>query len=241
MPAEKFLFAPKRTWARVAYAALLLLAGAVTLPFGVPILSVNNFIKYSSVLPYGRSVKTEVDTPVELPQLYADMFGWPNQAKVISNAYYSIPASERANCAILAGNYGEAGAIDYYGRKYDLPKAISGHNSHYFWGPGDYTGSCVIIFGDNSSDYIKLFGDVTLAATISSLHATPGEQNLKVYICRKPHRAAQRTLAPLQNDHLSRTPEHPSSGIGSQPVSTALSARCASWHSRPGRRTRKLA
>ena len=75
---------------------------------------------------------------------------------------------------------------DYYGRKYGLPKAISGHNSHHFWGPGDYTGSCLIIFGDNSSDYIKLFGDVTVAATISSLHATPGEQNLKVYICRKP-------------------------------------------------------
>jgi hypothetical protein len=184
--AEKVLFAPNRIWARVAYAAILFLAGAVTLPFGVPILSVDNFIKYSSELPYGRSVKTEVDTPVELPQLYADMFGWPNQAKVISNVYYSIPSNERADCAILAGNYGEAGAIDYYGKKYGLPKAISGHNSHYYWGPGNYSGSCVILFGDNSSDYIKLFGDVTLAATISSLHATPGEQNLKVYICRKP-------------------------------------------------------
>ena len=64
--AEKFLFAPKRIWARIAYAAILLLAGAITLPFGVPILAVNNFIKYSSALPYARSVKTEVDTPVEL-------------------------------------------------------------------------------------------------------------------------------------------------------------------------------
>jgi len=183
---EKFVTAPKFNWARIAYAAVLVVAGLVTVPFGVPVFSVNNFIWYSSKLPYGRSVKTEVDTPVELPQLYADMFGWPEVAKTISRVYYSIPGDERPSCAVLAGNYGEAGAIDYYGKKYGLPKAISGHNSHYYWGPGDYTGSCMIIFGDNSSDYIKLFGDVREAATIYSPHAAPSEQGVKVYICRKP-------------------------------------------------------
>jgi Dolichyl-phosphate-mannose-protein mannosyltransferase len=183
---EKFFIAPKRNWARAAYAAILILAGAITLPFGVPLLSINNFIRFSNALPYARSVKTERDTPAELPQLYADMLGWPNQAKVISNVYYAIPANERAGCAILAGNYGEAGAIDYYGKKYGLPNAISGHNSHYFWGPGHYSGDCMIIYGDNSEEYIKLFGESTVVATINSLHATPGEQNLKVYLCRKP-------------------------------------------------------
>ena len=54
---------------------------------------------------------------------------------VISGVYHNIPASERAGCAILAGNYGEAGAIDYYGPKLGLPKAISGHNSYFDWGP----------------------------------------------------------------------------------------------------------
>jgi hypothetical protein len=183
---EKLLAAPERNWVRLAYAAILLIAGVVTVPFGVPLLPVSTFIRYSNALPYGKSVKTEVDAPVELPQLYADMFGWPNQAKVISNVYYSIPSNERADCAILAGNYGEAGAIDYYGKRYGLPAAISGHNSHYFWGPRNYSGQCMIIFGDNAEEYIKLFGESKLAATISFPHATPGEENLNVYICRKP-------------------------------------------------------
>ncbi|MGD0456249.1 MAG: hypothetical protein ABSC21_00705 [Terriglobia bacterium] len=40
---------------------------------------------------------------------------------------------------ILAGNYGGAGAIDFYGSRYALPKSISAHQN-YYWGPGQYTG-----------------------------------------------------------------------------------------------------
>ena len=68
-------------------------------------------------------VRTERDAPVALPQLYADMFGWDDMAGVISGVYHNIPASERAGCAILAGNYGEAGAIDYYGPKLGLAQS----------------------------------------------------------------------------------------------------------------------
>jgi len=170
----------------MAYVVALVVAGIVTVPFGVPVLSLDNFIWYSGKLPYAKSVKTEVDTPVELPQLYADMLGWPNQAKVISEVYWALPASERSRCAILTGNYGEAGAIDYYGPRYGLPQAISGHNSHWFWGPGDYDGSCVILYGDNAEEFAKSWRDVRVAAVINSAHASPAETGLKVYVCREP-------------------------------------------------------
>ncbi|HUJ30150.1 MAG TPA: hypothetical protein VLY23_02640, partial [Candidatus Acidoferrum sp.] len=100
--------------------------------------------------------------------------------------YRSLPPAERANCAILGGNYGETGAIDYFGPSLGLPKAIGGHNSYYYWGPRDYSGACVIIFGEQSSDFIKLFGDVQLAATADNLHAMPNEQHIPIYVCRKP-------------------------------------------------------
>ena len=183
---EKFVAAPKFNWARIAYAAVLIIAGLITVPFGVPVFSVNNFIWYSSKLPYGRSVKTEVDTPVELPQLYADMFGWPEVAKTISHVYYSIPGDERPSCAILAGNYGEAGAVDHYGASLGLPAAISGHNSYYFWGPRAYTGSCVILFGERADELKDLFGDAQLVGAITDAHAASAERNVHVYVCRKP-------------------------------------------------------
>lgn len=182
---ERFLASPsRRRWA-VAFPSILVVAGAATIPFGVPMLPVGAFLRYSSGLPVFH-IRTERDPTVPLPQLYADMFGWDNMANAISGVYHNIPLAERNGCAILAGNYGEAGAIDYYGPKLGLPKAISGHNSYFDWGPRQYTGDCVIIFGERSREFIKLFGDVEQVATISNPHAMEVEQNVPVFVCRKP-------------------------------------------------------
>jgi hypothetical protein len=121
-----------------------------------------------------------------LPQLYADMFGWDTTAETVAQVYHRLPAADRGDCAILGGNYGEAGAIDYYGPALGLPKALSGHNSYFYWGPREYSGACVIVFGERSDEFIKLFADVQRAATITSPHAMPNEQSVPVYVCRKP-------------------------------------------------------
>jgi Dolichyl-phosphate-mannose-protein mannosyltransferase len=183
---ERFFAAPKRGWLAVAFPALLVVVGLITLPFGVPFLPVDTFLRYSSLLPYANSVKTEHDATTALPQLYTDMFGWENMAGQIARVYHDLPPSEQADCAILAGNYGEAGAIDHYGPSLGLPKAISGHNSYYFWGPRAYTGSCVILFGERADELKDLFGDTQLVATISDPNAAIAERNVHVYICRKP-------------------------------------------------------
>ncbi len=44
---------------------------------------------------------------------------------------------ERAQTALLAGNYGEAGAIDLYGPEHGLPPAVSTHLTHRNWTPDD--------------------------------------------------------------------------------------------------------
>lgn len=185
---ETFFAARRRRWMAVTYPALLIITGVVTLPFGVPILPVDTFLRYTKLLPYANSVKTERDATTELPQLYADMFGWENMATQIANVYHALPQSEQAGsgCAILAGNYGEAGAIDHYGPALGLPAAISGHNSYYFWGPRAYTGSCVILFGERADELKDLFTDARFAGAITDPHAAVAERNVHVYICRKP-------------------------------------------------------
>jgi hypothetical protein len=182
---EAFSLRPARRWLAVGYPALVVAAGLATVPFGVPLLSVNAFLHYSEGLPMFR-VKTERDPTVPLPQLYAEMFGWDDMAAAISGVYHSLPVQERAGCAIVAGNYGEAGAIDYYGPKLGLPKSISGHNSYFYWGPRDYTGECAILFGERSAELVKLFGDVRQVATVGNPHAMVVEQNVPVYLCHKP-------------------------------------------------------
>jgi hypothetical protein len=174
-------------WLRPVFSTLLIASGLIALPFGVPVLPVDMFLRYSQILPYGKAVKTEWDAyQAELPQLYADMFGWDHTAQTVAQVYRGLPEPDRADCAILGGNYGESGAIDYYGPALGLPKAIGGHNSYFYWGPRGYSGSCVIIFGERSQKFITFFDDVQLAATITSPHAMPNEQSVPVYVCRKP-------------------------------------------------------
>jgi len=176
-------------WLRFAYPAVLILCGLASIPFGVPLLPVETFIRYSEAVPYARSVKTERDATVALPQIYADMFGWVNMAGTIADVYHNLPKTEQANCAILAGNYGEAGAIDFFGPKLGLPRAISGHNNYFLWGPRGFSGECVILFGERAEINKNFFGEVERVATISDADAMPSEQNVAVYLCRKPQAA----------------------------------------------------
>jgi len=183
---ESFSAMPSRRWLRVAFASLLILAGIATVPFGVPVLPVTAFLRYSQLIPIAHYAKTERDATVELPQLYADMLGWQNTVATVAKIYHALPESEQADCAIITGNYGEAGAIDYYGPAVGLPPAISGHNSYFYWGPRNYSGGCVILLGDRSEELKKLFGDVQEAGTISNPYSMPIERELHVYVCRKP-------------------------------------------------------
>jgi len=184
---EEFAQARSRLSLRVPVPAVVILGGLIGVPFGVPVLPVDSFLRYSQALPYSNLVKTERDAvPVEMPQLYADMFGWETMAGTVARVYRDLPAADRADCAILAGNYGEAGAVDYYGPALGLPKAISGHNSYFDWGPRGYSGACAIVFGERSDEFITWFGDVERAATVASPHAMPNERAVPVYVCRKP-------------------------------------------------------
>jgi Dolichyl-phosphate-mannose-protein mannosyltransferase len=176
---------------RTSFVALVLIGGLIALPLGLPILPVNVFLRYLRVVPYGN-VKTERDATAALPQLYADMFGWENLANQVAVVYDSLPPEERSTCAIAAGNYGEAGAIDQFGPALGLPPAISGHNSYYDWGPRNYSGACVILLGERSAELIQYFGEVHRVATISNPLGMPTERHVPVYICRKP-------VAPLRD------------------------------------------
>ncbi len=139
--AEKLLVAPKLNWARIAYAAILVIAGAVTVPFGVPVLPVSSFINYSSALPV-RKIREDGSRYTRRTSAALRRHVWLAES---GQSYFKRvlldPLKRAAGLRDLAGNYGEAGAIDYYGRQLGLPPAISGHNNHWFWGPRNYTAS----------------------------------------------------------------------------------------------------
>jgi len=52
----------------------------------------------------------------------------------------SLPPDLRARTGIYANDFGQGGAIDFYGPALGLPKAIGGHLTFWYWGPRGYTG-----------------------------------------------------------------------------------------------------
>ena len=57
----------------------------------------------------------------QLPQQYADMFGWEEMTALVAEAYSRLTPEERQRCRVFGQNYGEAGAIDVLGRQFGLP------------------------------------------------------------------------------------------------------------------------
>jgi 4-amino-4-deoxy-L-arabinose transferase-like glycosyltransferase len=131
-------------WFRYVLIALALVGGAISAPIVLPILPPAKAAAYAEKLGATKQ-KTEIGMHSQLPQHFADEFGWPELVEKTAQLYHSLPPEEQAKTAILGGSYGDAGAIDFFGAKYGLPKSISAHQNYWYWGPREYTGESVIL------------------------------------------------------------------------------------------------
>jgi len=178
-------FASKLRWAwlKPAYISLLLLVAVLLAPLAMPIIPPSLYGRVTALVGGNAGVKVENHATGALPQQLADRFGWDTMIATVARVYRNLPKDEQAQACIFTGNYGEAGAIDFYGPQYHLPQAISGHNSYYLWGPGSCTGEVVISIGIPLDQLQTVFDSVTQAATITCAYCMPQENNLPVYVC----------------------------------------------------------
>lgn len=135
------------SWAKPALAMAMIIVSGIYLPTILPILSVPNFLAYEHKMGIEQQ-KFEHARLGPLPQLYADMFGWEAMTRTVAAFYHTLSPEEQRRTAIFANNYGEGGAIDFFGPPYGLPKAIGGHQNYWLWGPRGYTGESMIVLGE---------------------------------------------------------------------------------------------
>jgi len=174
-----------RKFAKPLLFASTLLGSMVGWPFAMPMMPVEKFIAYEAELGIKPSSAEHTQLAM-LPQQYADQFGWPEMTAQVAKVYDSIPELERKDCGILTQNYGEAGAIDYFGRAYDLPPAISGHQNYFYWGPRGYTGSCLVIIGRTREQLRQQYETVIEEGEIYHPYAMPFENHRGIWIVRGP-------------------------------------------------------
>jgi hypothetical protein len=161
---------PRLARLQVSYILLLAVSGLLILPFAIPIFPPEAYIRYSH-----SSV---------LPQVYADRYGWREMVANVKAAYDTLTPQEQAEACIFASNYGEAGAVDFYGPALRLPKAISGHNSYFIWGPQGCTGKVVITINVRLQDIASGFESVEPAGQTSCAYCMPYENNAPINIAR---------------------------------------------------------
>jgi 4-amino-4-deoxy-L-arabinose transferase-like glycosyltransferase len=167
---------------QVGTVAVLFAFSLLTLPLGVPILPPPTMAEYVHALGVEAAVRTNTGETLPLPQDYADMLGWEEQVATVARVYHTLPDHLRRYAVVIAGNYGEAGALDFYGPRYGLPEVVSPAGSYWFFGPGDQPGRVVITIGVPGEDLRRFFDSVETAATASHPWTVEEERSVTVNI-----------------------------------------------------------
>lgn len=178
------LSATRVRWMKPVLAGASIGLAALLAPTILPLLPPENLLAYMRAIHF-QPPRTETSHTAALPQLFADQFGWKEMAHSVGKAYAKLSPDDQKRVAIFCQNYGEAGAIDFFGAKYGLPPALSGHQNYYLWGPHDRTGEVMLILDSTSREEAEQFASVEdLGAVESSPWAMPWEQRQHIYLCR---------------------------------------------------------
>jgi Dolichyl-phosphate-mannose-protein mannosyltransferase len=158
---------------RLAIVLPLVAVHVVVLAFALP-----------TLLPV-RSTTSMVASGVWKNSFYKDEIGWPELADETAIAWRSLPVADRASGAIVAGNYGEASALELYGPTRGLPPILSGHLSWQYWRPPSLPERFALLVGFGPAGVGELCARSRVLATIDNrLHLGNEERGRTITACR---------------------------------------------------------
>lgn len=165
------------------------LAGAVAVsaaiaPISLPILQPETLVRYMAGIGFTPQQQEKSFAGTALPQHFADQLGWRDFTRQVGAAWQRIPPAERARTALLMDNYGEAAALDLYGKPHRLPPVLSGHNQYYLWGLRGQRPVNVLTLADAGEDLTPYCATVTELGTTFSRFAMAYENGQRLVFCQ---------------------------------------------------------
>jgi hypothetical protein len=173
-----------RLWARAAIVTVIVLAAIPIDLTLLPVLPPEKYVAYTRAIHF-TPPKAETHHESVWPQPFADQMGWEQLVQEVAQVYRSLPLEERRHTMIFANNYGEAGAINFFGPRYGLPPAVSAHQNHFFWGPPKSEPDTVIVLQDSRARLEELFNSVREGAVHYNEYGM-AEENRPIYLCLGP-------------------------------------------------------
>jgi hypothetical protein len=184
---EKYL-KDKPSWINNCIISVITIPSLAALPGSLPLLSPD---KYSNYLDKTKNVliypflRWEDGKVHNISQVYADMTGWKELTEYAARAYNRLPEEEKRNCTIYGErNYGYAGAIHFYGKKYNLPEPVTFLDSYVFWAPDSIPDGPIIYINSSADNMNDLFSDITEVGCVKNRYFR--ENGLKVFLCKSP-------------------------------------------------------
>ncbi|HEY8728909.1 MAG TPA: glycosyltransferase family 39 protein [Acidothermaceae bacterium] len=138
------------------------------------------------LLPVSALAKTPIPG---INQTVRDQIGWPVYVRQVAAVYTSLPASDRTVAVVIAGNYGELGAMVKYGRADGLPAQIySGQNALYYLARPPTSATVAVVVGiDNDQFVTSQFANCVERGKLNDgVDIDNEEQGRLIRVCRDP-------------------------------------------------------
>jgi hypothetical protein len=164
---------------RYALAAWSIITGCyldtVTLPF-LPPQQLVDWYSRNDIFRRLGFLRWEDQQDHPLPQDFADMLGWRELTEKAAKAYHSLDRAEQNQAVPGGDNFGESGALDYYGAALHLPSPIGTSASYLLWTPEDFYRHNILVLasddrGKTYSDYTQEFQSVVFADSVTMPYA----------------------------------------------------------------------
>ncbi|HYK87207.1 MAG TPA: glycosyltransferase family 39 protein [Acidobacteriota bacterium] len=183
------------SWLRPVALGALVLGGLLLAPIILPVLPIETLEKYVTKATFGA-----FQNVYELTGDLHGMYGWRARTAIVAEVYRSLSPEEQKRTIILAGWYGPAAAIDYFGKPYGLPGAVSNHMSYYLWGlPAGPIDTVISIYVPRRT-LQELFQEVLIAADVNLTEPVlPRERRFVVAVCREPKEDLHQAWARARN------------------------------------------
>jgi hypothetical protein len=181
---DAFVRRRRLPWLRPAMAVALVAFAGVLAPIGLPVLPPATTAGYGAALGIVPQIESGEGKRSALPQWLADRFGWEELARDVERVAATLTPAERARAMVLAPSYGQAGALERFGR--GLPPVYGLHNNYHLWGPPPDSLRIAIALGFGESGLRERFEEVRLVAVHDCDWCTPWRDGARIWIARGP-------------------------------------------------------
>ena len=147
------------------------------IPLALPVAKPDTLANYYRVMHTAKTgaLKWEDLKNHPLPQDFADMLGWKEMTQKMAKAYNSLDSNEKAHTFLFCDNYGEAGAVNYYRYKYNLPEAHSDNGSFLYWMPRNIHIDNLVLITDDRDEmqhpFIKNFKSAVVTDSVTNTYS----------------------------------------------------------------------